>query len=488
MRLFCLSERYICVYLPGIRPSLSDCERSSPLSDDQNNPVSYRVRLDRRDRLDFASCADEPSADPAYQLILDEAYAHKHKKRRKLGKVYRLLMRNKRLPMSPYQRVRTEYLIAEYYRELDRELDKLGVPEAEREDDPLGQAVGHYCRAAEIADSIEDGALVAQLKALESRACYGSHPTRRRYRRAFDAAKAALDAWMALPRRDVTSDMSFAFNLGDAVGVRGQLVAEDAEAVRGLEYAAWMLHEIRERGDGDLAQYANDDLFLDWDWAVLYYSAGQHRLAFRKARATKKKGDVLFTIQNRARFQCFIGRIMLACAEEGEVGDYSRARLMAAASGALAEAKDWWQVGKDQGEEDRAAYAMILLAAAKWLALNNESDGRISRIEEAQTIAISRADILLLGQVEIAWGDEFAYQHRARPARKKLEASEKHYRDAIAMLEDVEALSLARVARLRLERLSQRPIRRPTRRKAATLRPAIAQPSSNMIPHMVPLR
>lgn len=452
------------------------------MSDDQSYSVSYKVRLDRRDRLNFASCEDEPSADLVYQPILDAAYAHKSKKRRKLGKVFRLLMRNQRLPMSPYQRIRTEYLIAEYYLELDRAMDKRGVPEAEREDDPLGQAADHYRRAAEIAGAVEDGALVAQLKALESRACYGSHPTRRRYRRAFESAIAALDAWMALPSRDVTSDMAFGFSLGDAVGVRGALVAEDAEAVRGLEYAAWMLHGLQERADGDPAQYANDDLFLDWDWAVLYFSAGQYRLAFRKALATKKKGDVLFTIQNRARFQCLIGRIMLACVEEGQVGDYSRARLMAAASGALVEAVHWWQVGKDQGKEDRAAYAMILLAAAKWLALNNEADGRIPRIEEAAAIATARADILLLGQVEIAWGDELALQYRVRPSRKKLEEAEKHYRDAITILEDVEAYSLAREAWLQLERLSQRPTRRPTPRKAATPRPAIVQSSPNMIP------
>jgi hypothetical protein len=458
------------------------------LSDDQNFHVTYTVRLDRRDRLDYPSCADEPSADSVYQLILDDAYAHKYKKRRKLGKVYRLLMRNKRLPMSPYQRVRTEYLIAEYYLELDRELDKRGVPEAEREDDPLGQAANHYRRAAEIASAIEDGALVAQLKACESKMCYFSHPSRRRYRRAFESARVALDAWSALPSRDITTDMTFAFALGDALGVRGQVVAEDAEAVRGLEYAALMLYQVRDRPDMDAAQYANDDLFLDWDWAALYHSMGQYRLAFRKARATKKKGADLFTIQNRARFQCFVARIMLVCVEEGEVGDYSRARLMAAASAALAEAKRWWQVGKDQAKEDRAAYAMILLAAAKWLALNNETEGRIPRIEEAEAIATARADILLMGQVEIAWGDEFAFQHLARPARKKLETAEKHYRDAISILDDVEAFSLVRVARLRLERLSQHPIRRPTQRKAATARPATAQPSSNMIPHMIPLR
>jgi hypothetical protein len=125
---------------------------------------------------------------------------------------------------------------------------------------------------------------------------------------------------------------------------------------------------------------------------------------------------------------------------------------------------------------------MILLAAAKWLALHNEPEGRIPRIEEAAAIARARADVLLLGQVETAWGDELAFQHRARPSRKKLEEAEKHYHDAIAMLEDVEAFSLARVAWLRLERLSQPPARRPAQRKAAAPRPAIAQPSPNMIP------
>ncbi|HEX5159650.1 MAG TPA: hypothetical protein VFW17_20740, partial [Ktedonobacterales bacterium] len=70
--------------------------------------------MDRRDRLNYPSCEDESSAPAfdAYQLVLDAAYAHKNKKRRKLGKVYQLLMRNKRLPMSSYQRIRTDYLIA----------------------------------------------------------------------------------------------------------------------------------------------------------------------------------------------------------------------------------------------------------------------------------------------------------------------------------------------------------------------------------------
>jgi hypothetical protein len=458
---------------------MAECERCHLVSEDQNYALNYKVRLDRRDRLEYAVCADEPSADPVYQSILDAAYAHKHKKRRKLGRVFRLLTRNRHLSMSSYQRVRTEYLLAEYYVEVDHELDRRGVPEGEREDDPFGQAANHYARAAEVAGEIPDGALVAQLKALESRVSIRSHPSRKRYYRAFEAAKVALDAWMLLPPRDLTSDKTFGFKLGDAVGVCGEMVAEDAEAVRGLEFAALMLYQLQESQDGDPAQYANDDLFLDWDWAVLFYSTGQYRLAFKKVREIKKRAGDLLTIQNRARFQRFIACIMLACVEEGKVGDYSRARLMAAGSRALAEAMQWWQVGKDLGKEDRTAYALIMLAEAKWLALNHESDNRMPRIEEAAEIALVRDDILLAAQVEAARGDEAAFQHRVRPSRNVLADAEKHYREAIAMLEDVEAFGLARDVRLRLERLSQHLGRRPSHRRTTTPRPVFAQPSPN---------
>ncbi len=412
--------------------------------------------MDRRDRLKYPSCEDELS-DPAYQRILNEAYAHKNKKWRKLGKVYELLLRNQRLPMFPYQRIRTEYLFGEYYRERELELDKRGIPDYERADDPLGQAADHYRQAADIARSISDGVLVAQLTALESDACFFSHPTRKRLRRAFASAKMALDTWLKLRSRNLTDDMTYSFKLGDALGVRGQMVAEDAEAVRGLDHAAHMLYELQGRPDLDPKQYANDDLFLDWDWAVLYFTMGYFRQAFKSARETRKKGRDLFDPKDRARFQCLVANIVLACAEEGQVGDYSRVRLMAAGERAIDEAYHWAQVCKDAGEEDRAGYAMILLAEAKWMGLSNKRDGRTAKIEEAEAIATARNDILLLGQVEIAWGDEWAFQYGSRPTKKKLATAIAHYQRAEEMLTEVEALSLARIAHWRLERLLNPP-------------------------------
>lgn len=421
-----------------------------------------RPPMDRRDRLNYPSCEDESSAPAfdAYQLVLDAAYAHKNKKRRKLGKVYQLLMRNKRLPMSSYQRIRTDYLIAEYYGELDRELDTRGVPEVEREDDPLGQAADHYRRAAEIADEIADGALVAQLKALESAACFFSHPTRRRYRRAFASAQVALNTWLKLSPRESTDDMTYSFQLGDALGVRGQMVTEDTEAVRGLDHAAHMLYKRQGRPDLDPKQYANDDLFLYWDWTLLYFTMGYFRQAFKNARETRKKGRDLFSSKDRVRFQCLVADIVLACAEEGKIGDYFRyspVRLLAASERAIDEAYHWAQVCKENSEEDRAGYAMILLAEAKWMGLSNKRRGRAAKIEEAEAIAIARYDTLLLGRVEIAWGDEWAFQYAARPTEKKLAAAIAHYQRAEEMLTEVEALSLARIAHWRLRRLLNPP-------------------------------
>lgn len=420
--------------------------------------------MDRRDRLKYPSCEDEqshPEYDPAYQLILDEAYTHKNKKRRKLGKVFELLVRNQRLPMSPYQRIRTEYLFGEYYREWELELDKLGVPDHERADDPLGQAANHYRDAADIARGIPNGALAAQLTALESDVCFFSHPTRKRYRRAFISAKAALDTWLKLSPRVSTEDMIYSFQLGDALGVRGQMVAEDGEAVRGLDHAAHKLYERQGRPDLDPKQYANDDLFLDWDWTSLYFTMGYFRQAFKNARETRKKGRDLFNPKDRVRFQCLVADIVLACAEEGKVGDYFRyspVRLLAAGERAIDEAYHWAQVCKENGEEDRAGYAMILLAEAKWMGLSHKRSGRAAKIEQAEAIAMARNDPLLLGRVEIAWGDEWAFQYAARPTEKKLAAAIAHYQRADEMLTEVEALSLARIARWRLERLLNPPV------------------------------
>ncbi|HET9979553.1 MAG TPA: hypothetical protein VFQ32_03875, partial [Ktedonobacterales bacterium] len=300
-------------------------------------------------------------------------------------------------------------------------------------------------------------AVVAQLKQLESEVCYFSDPRRKRLGRAFLAAKEALETWKRLPVRMHTTDMTYGFTLGDALGIYGQAVAQDEDAVGGLDYAAQKLFDLHDRPDIDAQRYANDELFLDWDWTYLYYTMGHYRQAFQAALRTRRKGQDLFTIQNRARFQWLIASIMLACAEEGGVGDHSFGRLMAASDYALDEGYEWIKKGEKEGKEDRATYVMILLAEAKWMGMSKipriPPEERIAKIEEAQRIATERNDILLLGQVETAWGDEYAFQYAAHRTRQAKEAAAEHYRIAIAMLEGVEAFSLARIARRRLERL-----------------------------------
>ena len=409
------------------------------------------VSLERRDRTKHPYCVGEPrNPDPTFQAILDQAYALIDEHR--IEEVYPLLMQHTHLASLPYQETRSEFLFGEYFVAADRELDEQHVPYHERDQNFLGQAADHYARAAAIAWEIPDVALYAQLKALESRACYFSHPRDKRYRRAFEAARRALDAWEQLPDRKIATDMSFGFKLGDLLSVAAGMVGEDGEAVRGMEYAAHRLFELQHRPDADLAQYANDELFLDWDWTYLFYTTGHYRHAFKKARETRKEGRGLFTAANRVRFQIHIADIMLACAEEGQVGDYSRVRLLAASERAIGEAYDWELTCQKNGEEDRAAHAMLLLSEAKWMGLSRKVKERIAKIDEAQRIADSLDDALLLGRVEIAWGDEHAFQFAKRPSNRNRVRAEYHYDRAIKMLNDVEAQCLARTAQQRLER------------------------------------
>lgn len=418
--------------------------------------------MDRRDRLEYPSCEDEPvNPDPAVQDVLNAAYRLKDTGR--ITEVYPLLEQSSLLPKLPYQEVRFENLFGEYYVAIDREPDKQVAFDRDPAQDFLGKAADHYARGAAIARDMDipDMALFAQLKRREAKVCFFSHPRYKRYGRAFMMAKEALDAWISLADRQNTPDMLYGFELGDALGVYGQIVAQDGEAVRGLDYAARKLFEQLDRPDFNSTRYANDELFLDWDWTSLYYTMSHYRHAFQAALRTRRKDRDLFTAQNRARFQCLIASIMLACAEEGGVGDFSYNRLMAASDKALDEAYGWVEKGKKEGKEDRATFAMIRLAEAKWMGMSKNPrippEDRIAKIEEAQRIATERNDILLLGQVEIAWGDEYAFQNTAHPTRQRKDAAEQHYRNAIAMVEDVEALSLVRIARRRLERLKNPP-------------------------------
>ena len=412
--------------------------------------------LERRDRLDHPSCEGEPvNPDATYQLILDQAYDLKNNGM--IPAMRDLLTQSAHLPKLPLQEVRGEYLFAEYFTALEQQLDAQHVPERERPHDFLGKAADHYARAAEIARNIPDLALAAQLKARESKTCYFSHPRHRRYRRAFAAAREALEAWQALPDRKIATDWEYGFKLGDLLGLCAGLLGEDTEAVRGLDYAARCLFELQHRPDADPAQYANDELFLDWDWTYMFFATGHYRHAFKKALQTRKKGHDLFTTRNRARFQAHIAGIMLACAEEGQVGDYSRARLLAASDRAIFEAYEWVEVCKKIGQQDRAAYAMILLADAQSMGLAGIVRDRVAKIEEAQRIATELDDILLLGRVEIARGDENALRFAQQPSGDLKERVERNYQQAIAMLEDVGVMGLARRARSRRERFRNPP-------------------------------
>ena len=428
------------------------------MSDGQSGASDSSGMIDRRDRLEQPMCADEPTPFPEYQEVLNQAYDLRE--RGKISQVFALLAAAAHLPMTQYQEVRTAFLLGEYYKAQDqvKEPAQQSGPNPTANQDFLGEAADHYARGADIARGIPDLAVVAQLKQLESEVCYFSDPRRKRLERAFLAAKEALETWRRLPVRMHTTDMTYGFRLGDALGIYGQAVAQDGDAVGGLEYAAQKLFDLHDRPDRDVQRYANDELFLDWDWTHLYYTMAHYRQAFQAALRTRRKGRDLFTTQNRARFQWLIASIMIECAEAGGVGDHSFGRLMAASDYALDEGYVWIEKGKEEeGKEDRATYAMLLLAEARWMGMSKypryTPEDRIAKIEEAQRIATERDDILLLGQVETAWGDEYAFQYAAHPPAAGKEVAAEHYRTAIAMLEGVEAFSLARIARRRLERL-----------------------------------
>ena len=433
---------------------------NNPRHDDSGHTTKAQDHLLRRDRHLQAFCEGEPETfDPTFQAILEQAYWLKEEGR--TSEIYSLLVEHAHLPSSSYQETRTNYLFGEYYAAMEQELDKQEIPEHERQQDYLGKAADHYARAADIAREIPDMALCAQLKAMECKVCYFSHPNRKRYRRALEAAKAALEAWKQLPDRMIATDMEVGFTLGDLLATCAQLVGDDVEAVQGLNYARQCLKDVQNRPDCDVVRYANNELFLDWNLTYLDISNGRYREAFKKAREMRKRGLELLTNRNRARFQYHIANIMLAYASDGGIGDYSLMRLVAASERATTDAYKWDEAARRVGKGDRATRALILLAEARWMALKEKprtkQSERTAKIEEALQIALLLDDTLLLGQVEIAWGDEYAVQWARRPSEAKKRRVEMHYLRAMATFEQVDALSLARIARTRLEQFRNPP-------------------------------
>lgn len=429
----------------------------------------------KRDRLSKSSCPDEPLARfEKYQEVLDQAYELKHQG--ELRDARTLLEQNKDLPKSPYQGARTEYIFALECRaraDLGNRADK------QNQRSPLGEAADHYALAAEAAKEVSDWALVAQLKSFESAARYGEIPYR--FLGPFAASSDALMAWQLLPDSDDTADLSYGFNLAEDVGMKAQWVAQDQSAVDALECAAILLSRLRDRHDVDAQQFANDDVYLYWDWALLGQTLGHYRLAFANALKTRRKGKVLVRPINEGRLQYLIASIANDCAEEGEVGGYSRNRLLNVAESAIHEALDL-----TQAREDRGGYALVLLAEAKWMGLKHFTDGRVAKIEEAESIAFDLGDLLLLGQVEIAWGDEYAFQNMTRRSDRKMQLATDWYEKAERRLTALEALNLARLARRRLDRLTNPPPRRSSRRNSTTprrsLRKRVGPPAKRKIP------
>lgn len=428
----------------------------------------------RHDRLSKSSFPDEPLAGyESYQEALDQAY--EFKQLGDLSGARTLLEQNEGLPKSPYQEARTEYIFALECR-ARAELGNHAV--AQGQQTPLGEAAYYYAQAAEAAKKTRDWALFAHLKHFESAARYGDVP--HQFLGAFAAGRDALKAWQLLPDSDDTADLTYGFILAEDVGVKAQFVAEVQTAVEALEWAAILLSRRRDHED-DAQQFANDDVYLFWDWALLGQTLGHYRLAFANALKTRRKGKVLVRPINEGRLQYLIASIACDCAEEGEVGGYSLQRLLNVAEKAIYEALEL-----TQARDDRSGYAMVLLVEAKWMGLKRIRDGRLSKIEEAEKIATDSGDLLLLGQVEIAWGDEFAFQNRARHTPRKVRIAKDWYEKAEQRLTALEALNLASLARRQLDRLAKQPLRQSSIRKSKTprrsLRKRMGPPPEGTIP------
>lgn len=414
----------------------------------------YEEPKDRRDRLNDEQgwCPDEPS-QPVFldfQRILDQAYTFK--KDGRLDQVYMLLTNptNRRLPVSYYQIARAEYLLGECLRTQDALGD---VPKRRAEEispDPdvtglegqqplLARVADHFCRGAAAAQQLPDWALYAQLKHLESAACMSVDP--KQLRRAFEAAVAALKAWRRLPIRYLACDDHFEFRLAEAVGLRAQIVAEFDIATDALERAAVLLQRLLQDPDADGERLANDDTWLDWDWAVLDLAKGNPKVALGRVLRTRRKGGLLFNPSDRVRLARLIAVIALDCVEIGGVESYSRKRLLNVADAEICEAYRFLE-----SCDDEQVHAMVLLADARLLGLFKVDEDRVGKIEEARQIAEKLSDAALGAQVDVAWGDEYRLQGKKRRAREC-------YQKAMDDMTKMDFLELARIAQQRLDRL-----------------------------------
>lgn len=415
--------------------------------------VGGTMKDDRRNRLGNPSFPDEPDEGfKAYQKILDSAY--ELKAGGKLDEVYALLLPRYHGRMAGYQRARTEFLFGEYWRVVHgRQQHAAGDPETnEVHPDSLGEAAECYRRGAEAAARIPDMPMFAQLKSLESSVCWSSNPYRKRYRRAFEAARGALDAWRMLPpcsEHDLAY-IEFEFNLAEDLGVRAQMVAEDTIAVDALNRAAVLLERLHRHIDANSPKYRKHDLYLEWDWAALDRSIGDYALAFKRALKARTLAERFPDLRNFGRINTLIADIAVDCADAGiEPQRYSRSRLLSVAEDAVEKA----MAASDQNN-DKAGFALALLAKVRFRRLDEPDarDERVNMLTEAYKYAASveGEDPVLLARVEMAIGDGYAWRYWRRRSNSNLEEARRYYEQALTRLKSVEAFGLARMARHRL--------------------------------------
>jgi len=401
---------------------------------DNSSPAFPPGMIDRRDRINLPLCKDEPSPPGVrrYQRVIDQGYRlldqkKEYEKKEKEYREKRRTRKPKKPPqMAPYQKVRVEYLIGEYYQSQNM----------------LIEAAEHFRRAAELAQQIPDLALYAQLKHMESLFCVRDDHNKQFYR-AFVAAREAWNAWHKLPSRDLTDDIHFEFELADTLGISAVRVAELQAAADSMVRASILLLKLQGRPDVRADLYANDDLFLHWDWATVSMGIGDYRQAFRRIVQTRNRGRDLLKPINRGRLSWLIAVIAMGCAEQGGVEGHHWGRLLVIADKAIEGA---YVELRQPGVDDPGGVMLTLLAEAKLQGMLSRPDKRVENITKAAVIAATLNDPVASGQVDLAWGDEYAFQKNKQEAKR-------FYRKVEKEMTEVGFLELARIAQQRIDRL-----------------------------------
>ena len=89
---------------------------------------------------------------------------------------------------------------------------------------------------------------------------------------------------------------------------------------------------------------------------------------------------------------------------------------------------------------------LTLLAEAKLQGMLSRPDKRVENITKAAVIAATLNDPVASGQVDLAWGDEYAFQKNKQEAKR-------FYRKVEKEMTEVGFLELARIAQQRIDRL-----------------------------------